>query len=135
MLACHLIRLVLPPLVLILSLTGCALNHVIEERDEVIAGLTIPIPRGMTRVLNLGIGLTVPGFAGEKVTYRGETSPHEIVTFYQNEMPARSWKPNASLVTQGGILAYTKDNRSVLITVDNNDSGASLTIVVGSMGP
>lgn len=114
-----------------LFLTGCA----IEQRDEVVAGVTIPIPGGMSKSTEQRLELTLPGFEGGQVTYRGRVDPNEIVTFYQKELPARGWKPNASLVTRGGILAYTKDNRSVLVMTGTSDGYTTLSVMVGAMGP
>jgi hypothetical protein len=113
-----------------LSLAGCA----IEQRDEVVAGVTIPIPGGMSRATDDRVEVALPGFGGGKVTYRGNVDPEEIVAFYQREMPARGWRSNASLVTRGGMLAYTKENRSVLIIVSSADRDTTLGIVVGSLG-
>ena len=112
-------------------LAGCA----IEQRDEIVAGVTIPIPGGMSKAANERLEVALPGFGGGKVAYRGNVDPDEVVTFYQREMPARGWKSNASLVTRGGMLAYTKENRSVLIIVSSADRATTLGIVVGSTGP
>jgi hypothetical protein len=60
--------------------------------------------------------------------------PREIVGFYQREMPARAWNPKARLVAEGGALAYTKDNRSLLITIGRSEGYTTLTILVGALG-
>lgn len=115
-------------LFLLAVLAGCAL----DQRDEVIGGVALPIPRGMSKAGDQTIELTIPGFEGGQAAYQGRVAPEEIVGFYRREMPARGWTPNASLVSQGGFLAYSKDNRSVLITVANNSGGTRLAILVGA---
>lgn len=107
---------------------GCAL----DQRDEIIGGITLPIPGGMSRAEDQTIELTVPGFEGGQAVYRGSVAPKEIVGFYKEEMAARGWKPNASLVIQGGYLAYSKDDKSVLITVGKSGRDTSLAILVGT---
>jgi len=118
-------------LLLGIFLTGCS----IPPRDEVVAGVTIPIPGGMSRTADQRVEISLAGFGGGHVAYRGSAEPEEIVTFYQTEMPARGWKPNASLVTQGGLLAYSKDNKSVLIMVSKSSYDTTLAIIVGTKGP
>lgn len=112
-------------------LAGCA----IEQRDEIVAGVAIPIPGGMSKAANERLEVIVPGFGGAKVAYRGNVDPDEVLAFYQKELPARGWKSNASLVTRGGVLAYTKDNKNLLITVSPSGGATTLGIVVGSINP
>ncbi|MGH7772085.1 MAG: hypothetical protein ACREQA_07575 [Candidatus Binatia bacterium] len=129
--AYYLIRLLSIPLFLALSLMGCA----IEQRDEVIGGATVPIPRGMSKAKEQKAELIVPGFGGEQVAYRGSTDPEEIIEFYKKEMPLRGWRPNAAIVTRGGLLAYTKENKSVLITVSKSGSDTTLAVTVAGTRP
>jgi hypothetical protein len=49
-------------------------------------------------------------------------------------MPDRGWTPNLSLISRGGMLAYTKEGKSVLVTVGRNDGKTTLTITVGGGG-
>ena len=123
-------RLVPVSFFLVVLSVGCA-----EQRDEVIAGVAVPIPRGMSKDKDQKAELTVPGFGGEQVVYHGSTDPEEVITFYKKEMPLRGWKPNASLVTRGGLLAYSKENKSVLITVSKSGSDTSLAVLVAGTGP
>lgn len=110
-----------------LFFAGCGIG----QRDEVIAGVTIPIPGGMSKAEDQRIELSVPGFGAAQVAYRGKVAPDKIVAFYQKEMPARGWKPNASLVTRGGLLAYSRDNKNVLIMVGQSGSDTTLSVIVG----
>ena len=125
--ACVLLVFFLP--LFSLALSGCAMG----PRDEIIAGVAIPIPGGMSQAQDQRIELTIPGFGAGQAAYRGSVSPDEIVDFYQREMPARGWRSNASLVTQGGLLAYSKDSRSVLILVGRSESSTTLAVTVGSL--
>ncbi len=121
-------------------LAGCnliaalVLSCGIGQREETVAGVEIPISAGMTRVPEQRVELSLPGFGGGQILYQGSVDPDRIVEFYKKEMPARGWKFNASLVTRGGILAYTKEGQSVLISVSGNNSGTSLTITIGTAG-
>ena len=108
-------------------LLGCS----VEQRDEVIAGVTVPIPGGMSKAEDQRVELSIPGFGAAQVAYRGRVAPDKIVAFYQKEMPARGWKPNASLVTRGGLLAYSKDGKSVLLMVGESGSDTTLSVIVG----
>ncbi len=115
-------------------LESCALFHPEDpERNEVIAGVIIPIPRGMNKSTEQRAELTLPGIGGGEVTYQGYVDPREIISYYQYEMLARDWSSRASLVTEGGALAYTKDNRSVLIRVGASGGVTTLDIIVGTL--
>ena len=133
--ACLLIRLFTVPVFLSLFFMGCATERREPQRDEVIAGVVMPIPRGMSKTKEQRIQLSLPGYGGGQETYRGRVDVSEIIAFYQKEMPARGWKANATLVTQGGMLAYTKDNRAVLIRVGTSGGDTTLAILVGTQGP
>lgn len=122
-------RPALAALICSLFFTGCSIG----QRDEVIAGVTVPIPGGMSRTTDQRMELTLPGFGGGQVVYKGRPDPDEIITFYQTEMPLRGWRPNASLVTRGGLLAYTKDGTTVLIAVSQNGGDTTLGVTVGGM--
>lgn len=113
-------------------LAGCALEQAVE-RDEVIAGITLPIPGGMSKAEGKTIELMMPGFEGSRVAYQGRLAPEEVVGFYKKAMTARGWKPNASFVRRGGLLVYSKDNSGVLITVGQGDDDTSLAILVGTL--
>jgi hypothetical protein len=103
-----------------------------EQREEIVAGVLMPIPRGMNKSTERRVELTLPGIEGGTVTYQGSVEPKEIISFYQIEMPRRGWTPKGSLVSQGGALAFTKANRSALIRVSR--SGATiLDILVGNV--
>ena len=100
-----------------------------EDREEVVAGIRIPVPRGMNKSTEQRVDLSLPGLEGGTVTYQGNVDPNKIVSFYQTEMPQRGWLPRARLVSQGisqgGTLAFSKDARSVLIRVSGT-GGATI---------
>lgn len=130
-LVCLHIRLVLMLFLVGLSPSSCSIG----EQEEVIAGVTIPIPRGMSKATDQRVELTLPGFGGGTVSFRGSTDPNKIIGFYEKEMPGRGWKPNASLVSRGGVLAYSKDNKSVIIMVGKSEGQTSLSVTVGGIAP
>ena len=119
-------------LLLIMPL-GSALGD--QPSDEVVAGSPIPIPSEMNKSTDQGIELMVPGFNGGQVAYQGEVEPREVIRFYQKNMPLNGWDPYASLVTGGGLLVFTKSNKSVLIMVSESNGNTTLAILVGVMPP
>jgi hypothetical protein len=112
-------------------LLGCAAN---QAHDEVIGEAVIPVPGGMERVEGGRVELALPGFGGGRAVFQGRVRPEEVVRFYQTEMPGRGWKENASIVGQGGALAFYKEGRSAVITVGSGQGGATLDILVGKLG-
>ena len=119
-------------LLLIMPL-GSALGD--QESNEFVAGSPIPIPSEMNKSTDQGIELMVPGFNGGKVAYQGKVEPREVIRFYQKNMPLKGWRPYASLVTGGGLLVFTKSNKSVLIMVSESNGNTTLAILVGVMPP
>jgi len=112
---------------------GSALGD--QPSDEVVAGSPIPIPTEMNKSTDQGIELMVPGFNGGQVAYQGKVEPREVIRFYQKNMPLNGWDPYASLVTGGGLLVFTKSNKSVLIMVSESNGNTTLAILVGVMPP
>lgn len=116
------------------SLASCAfLYSEEEEREEIVAGMLMPIPRGMNKSTERRVELSLPGLEGGAVTYHGYVDAKDIITYYQIELPRRGWTPKGSLVSQGGALAFTKENRSALIRVAPSGRTSVLDIVVGTV--
>ena len=118
-------------LALCLALAGCA---TIGPRDEIVAGVTVPVPGGMKKAPEEKMEINFPGFAGGRAAFHGSVPPDKIVGFYKEEMSKRGWRSNASLVTHGGMLAFSKDGKNVLITVSGSGGDTTLNVVVGSAG-
>ncbi len=112
---------------------GSALGD--QESNEFVAGSPIPIPSEMNKSTDQGIELMVPGFNGGQVAYQGKVEPREVIRFYQKNMPLKGWHPYVSLVTGGGLLVFTKSNKSVLIMVSESNGNTTLAILVGVMPP
>jgi hypothetical protein len=98
--------------------------------EETVGDVKIPIPRGMTKSQQKGMELSLPGFGGALAAYEGKMAPDNVVEFYRQEMPARGWEPSIGLLSQGGMLTYVKDKKTVIVTVGKTDSGTSMTITV-----
>ena len=111
-------------------LVSCAIG----PRDEIVAGVTVPVPGGMRKAPEEKMEINFPGFAGGRAAFHGSVSSDKVVEFYKKEMPARGWTSNASLVTHGGMLAYSKDGKNVLIMVSGSGGDTTLNVVVGSAG-
>jgi len=112
---------------------GSALGD--QPSTEVIAGSPIPIPSEMSKATDQSMELMVPGFNGGQVAYQGKVEPREVIRFYQKNMPLNGWDPYASLVTGGGLLVFTKSNKSVLIMVSESNGITTLAILVGVLPP
>jgi hypothetical protein len=117
------------PCIVLLVMTGC------QRTNEVIAGVSIPIPEKMTKNADKSFA-PIPGFEDGQASYEGKVSPDEIFTFYQEVMPAKGWQPTARLAEHKNQIAYTKDNRIVLIRYDQIPDGTTvLTVMVGTQNP
>jgi hypothetical protein len=116
-------------LAMILISAGCSKSY-----DEKIAGVEIPIPRGMKKSDGAGVEVALLGFGAGQSSFRGQLEPEKVIEFYDKEMPLRGWQPNAGVVSRGGMLTYAKDNRTVIIMVGGNNDAVAITITVGGTG-
>jgi hypothetical protein len=116
-------------LAMILIFAGCSKSY-----DEKIAGVEIPIPRGMKKSDGAGVEVALLGFGGGQSSFRGQLEPGKVIEFYEKEMPSRGWQPNAGVISKGGMLTYARDNRTVIIMVGGNNDATSMTITVGGTG-
>ena len=113
---------------LVLS-NGCARSY-----DETIAGVVIPVPKGMTRDTEKPVEISLLGFGAGQATFHGVMETEKIVEFYAKELPARGWQPNMNLRSGGAMLAYGKESKTLLIGVGQQDGKTTLTLSVGGMG-
>ena len=116
-------------LVFILTLNGCGGSY-----EETVAGIKVPIPSAMKKSQSNSVEISLPGFGGGQASFQGSMDPDQVIAFYKKEMADRGWTPNLSLISRGGMLAYTKDGKSVLVTVGKSEATTSLTITVGGGG-
>jgi hypothetical protein len=115
--------------ILLLLFTGC------QRRDEVIAGVDIPIPKSMTKNTDTPIE-PVPGFEEGQVSYQGKVTPEEIFTFYQEVMAAKGWQPTARYADKDNRIAYIKQNKLALIRYNQVPDGTTiLTVLVRTEEP
>jgi hypothetical protein len=116
-------------LAMILIFAGCSKSY-----DEKIAGVEIPIPRGMKKSDGAGVEVALLGLGGGQSSFRGQLEPRKVIEFYKKEMPSRGWQPNAGVISKGGMLTYAKDNRTVIIMVGGNNDATTMTVTVGGTG-
>ena len=118
------------PLIALLIATGC------QKRNEVIAGLEIPIPEKMTKNPDKVFD-PIPGFQDGQASYQGKVTPKEIFNFYQEVMAAKGWQPTARFAgNEQDSIAYTKGNRLLLVKYNPNPDGTTvLTLMVGTQDP
>jgi len=117
-------------LVLFTIFAGCD-----GQYEETVSGVKVPIPRGMNKTEEQGVQISLPGFGGGQASFQGNIDPEKVIEFYKKEMPARGWKPNLSVVSRGGMLAYSKENKTVLVATGKREGNTILTITVGGTGP
>jgi hypothetical protein len=115
-------------LVALAVVIGCA-----RSQDETIAGVTVPVPKGMTRSAEKPVEMSLLGFGAGQATFYGAMDTEKIVEFYKKELPARGWQPNMNLRSGGAMLAYGKEGKTLLIGVGQQEGKANLTLTVGGM--
>jgi hypothetical protein len=111
---------------MVLIFAGCSRSY-----DEKIAGVEIPIPRGMKKSDGAGVEVALLGFGGGQSSFRGQLEPGKVIEFYEKEMPSRGWQPNLGVISKGGMLTYAKDARTVMIMVGGNNEATTMTVTVG----
>jgi hypothetical protein len=118
------------PFIVLLITTGC------QKRNEVIAGLEIPIPEKMTKNPDKVFD-PIPGFQDGQASYQGKVTPKEIFNFYQEVMAAKGWQPTSRFAgNEQNSIAYTKGNRLLLVKYNENPDGTTvLTLMVGTQDP
>ena len=118
------------PFIVLLITTGC------QKRNEVIAGLEIPIPEKMTKNPDKVFD-PIPGFQDGQASYQGKVTPKEIFNFYQEVMAAKGWQPTSRFAgNEQDSIAYTKGNRLLLVKYNANPDGITvLTLMVGTQDP
>jgi hypothetical protein len=107
-----------------------------QQRNEVVAGVEVPIPAKMTKNPDKVFD-PIPGFQDGQVSYQGKVAPKEIFDFYQEVMAAKGWQPTARFAgNQQDSIGYTKGNRLVLVRYNENPDGTTvLTVMVGTQDP
>ena len=110
----------------IVLLNGCGGSY-----EETVGGVRVPIPSGMKKSQGNGVEISLPGFGGGQASFQGNMDPDKVIEFYKKEMADRGWNPNMSLISRGGMLAYTKESKSLLVTVGKSGATTTLAITVG----
>jgi hypothetical protein len=124
-----------PSMLLALLLTALALSSgCAGSYDETIAGVVIPVPNGMTRSTEKPVEMSLLGFGAGQATFHGSMDTEKIVEFYKKELPARGWQSNMNLRSGGAMLAYSKEGKTLLIGIGQQDGKTNLTLSVGGIG-
>ncbi len=111
---------------LLLALAGCG-----GARDETIAGVTLPVPSSMSRGADKPVEMKFLSFGAGQASFRGKMDADRIVEFYKKEMPARGWQENMNMRSGGSLLAYSKEGKTVLISVAAQNDETVLSLTVG----
>lgn len=110
---------------LVIVASGCGGSY-----DETIAGVAVPVPKGMTRSSEKPAEISLLGFGAGQASFQGTMETDKIVDFYKKEMPARGWQANMNLRSSGAMLAYSKEGKTLLIGVGKQDGKTILSLTV-----
>ncbi len=102
--------------------------------DETIAGVSIPVPKAMTKGSDKPVEMNFLGFGAGQASFHGNMESDQIIEFYKKEMPARGWQPNVSMRSGGAMAAYSKDGKTMLVAVGKQNNETLLTVTVGGAG-
>jgi len=103
--------------------------------EDTIAGITVPVPKSMTKSSEGPVEMKFFGFGAGQASYRGKTDSDKIVEFYKRELPARGWQPGASMRAGGAMLAYSKEGKTLMVAIGKQNDEATLTLTVGGTDP
>jgi hypothetical protein len=106
--------------------SGCA-----RVKDETIAGVSVPVPAAMTRNAAKASEMSLFGFGAGQASFHGTMASEEVVEFYRKEMAARGWQPDMNLRSGGAMLAYSKEGKTLLIGIGQQQGETQLSLTVG----
>lgn len=109
----------------LLFLSACARSY-----DETIAGVVVPVPKAMKRSAGKPSEISLFGFGAGQASFEGNMSADEIAEFYKKELPARGWQSSMDLRSGGALLAYSKEGKSLLIGVSNENTTTRLSLTI-----
>jgi hypothetical protein len=112
-----------------IGLSGCGGSY-----EDTIAGVTVPVPKSMTKSSEAPVEMKFFGFGAGQGSYHGKMESDKIVEFYKKELPARGWQPSASMRGGGAMLAYSKEAKTLMVVVGKQNDETSLTVTVGGTG-
>src|SRR5512147_1135017 len=115
-------------LLLFMLLSACG-----GSRDETVAGVTLPVPSAMKKGAEKPVEISIFGFGAGQASFHGNMESAKLVEFYKKELPARGWQESMNLISGGAVLAYSKDGKSVLIGISQQDKDTVLSLTVGGV--
>jgi hypothetical protein len=115
-------------LLFLVAVSGCS-----RSQDETVGGVTVPVPKAMTKDAEKPVEMSLLGFGAGQATFHGNMDTEKIIEFYKREMPKRGWQPNMNLRSGGAMLAYSKEGKTLLIGVGRQDDRTNLTLTVGGL--
>jgi hypothetical protein len=112
--------------VFLVSLSGCG-----GSRDETIAGVTVPVPKAMSRGADKPVEMNFLSFGAGQASFHGNVDADKVVEFYKKEMPARGWQQNMNMRSGGALLAFSKEGKTMLVSVAKQNDETVLSLTVG----
>ena len=116
-------------LLLLILASACA-----GSREEIVAGVTIPVPSAMKKGAEKPVEVSIFGFGAGQASFHGNMDSAKLVEFYKKELPARGWQENMNLRSGGAVLAYSKEGKNVLIGISKQNDETLLSLTVSSVG-
>jgi hypothetical protein len=116
-------------LLLFLIASSCA-----GSRDEVVGGVTVPVPGAMKKGAEKPVEVSFLGFGAAQASFHGNMESAQLVEFYKKELPSRGWQENLKLLSGGAMLAYSKDGKTLLIGITSQEKDTVLSLTVGGVG-
>jgi hypothetical protein len=124
-------RLILCKLTILLFAALALSNGCARSYDETIAGVSVPVPKAMTRSTEKPVEMSLLGFGAGQATFQGKMAADEIVEFYKKELPSRGWQTSMNVRGGSAMLAYTKEGNTLLIGVGKQSGATDLILTVG----
>ena len=116
-------------LLLFMLASACA-----GSRDETVGGVTVPVPSAMKRGAEKPVEVSIFGFGAGQASFHGSMKSADVVEFYKKELPARGWQESMNLRSGGAVLAYSKEGKTLLIGISNQNDETVLSLTVGGVG-
>jgi hypothetical protein len=111
--------------------------EVIFDMRDVNQPFIIEIPEEALASGTLPDDLPIPGDAEElsnafgMITYKTSQSPAEINDYYRSQLPANGWtEVNAEQMSDLFMLEYTKDGRTLNLTINSDDTGKTSVLII-----
>jgi len=89
-----------------------------------------PVPNGFK--LDSGGSVSSNADKTAVAVWKGKSTISAVIDFYKNTMPGKGWKEDSNFTTDdGGLLSYSKDGNSVMVTIDKSSDQIEISVILG----